>query len=111
MKTGYDWNKYNQTHYDHDNPPPKTVQVREGFRVRHPLLVVDLDVYGRFHQILGRPGLCTCTPYFLLVRVRAGARVLSVLFFRGSEDFQSGTITQAAARARSLARLSLSLCV
>ena len=22
---GYDWNKYNQTHYDYDNPPPKTV--------------------------------------------------------------------------------------
>ena len=20
---GYEWNKYNQTHYDHDNPPPK----------------------------------------------------------------------------------------
>jgi hypothetical protein len=26
INTGYDWNKYNQTHYDHDNPPPKTVQ-------------------------------------------------------------------------------------
>ena len=26
VKTGYDWNKYNSTHYDHDNPPPKTVQ-------------------------------------------------------------------------------------
>jgi len=26
VKTGYDWNKYNQTHYDRDNPPPKTVQ-------------------------------------------------------------------------------------
>jgi hypothetical protein len=26
VKTGYDWNKYNQTHYDHDNPPPKSVQ-------------------------------------------------------------------------------------
>jgi len=26
VKTGYDWNKYNQTHYDHDNPPPKIVQ-------------------------------------------------------------------------------------
>lgn len=25
IKTGYDWNKYNSTHYDHDNPPPKTV--------------------------------------------------------------------------------------
>ena len=24
--TGYEWNKYNQMHYDHDNPPPKTVQ-------------------------------------------------------------------------------------
>jgi hypothetical protein len=23
--TGYEWNKYNQTHYDHDNPPPKVV--------------------------------------------------------------------------------------
>ncbi|KAL9058614.1 MAG: hypothetical protein Q9162_001621 [Coniocarpon cinnabarinum] len=23
---GYEWNKYNQTHYDHDHPPPKVVQ-------------------------------------------------------------------------------------
>ena len=26
IHTGFEWNKYNQTHYDHDNPPPKTVQ-------------------------------------------------------------------------------------
>ena len=26
VHTGYEWNKYNSTHYDHDNPPPKTVQ-------------------------------------------------------------------------------------
>eukprot|EP00438_Fugacium_kawagutii_P009756 Skav236677 [mRNA] locus=scaffold406:59213:60994:- [translate_table: standard] len=26
VKTGFEWNKYNQTHYDHDNPPPKIVQ-------------------------------------------------------------------------------------
>ncbi len=26
VKTGWDWNKYNQTHYDFDNPPPKIVQ-------------------------------------------------------------------------------------
>ncbi len=26
VKTGWDWNKYNQTHYDFDNPPPKVVQ-------------------------------------------------------------------------------------
>eukprot|EP00158_Paraphelidium_tribonemae_P008501 Partr_v1_DN28593_c0_g1_i2_m72772 putative cactin, spliceosome C complex subunit len=24
--TGFDWNRYNQTHYDSDNPPPKVVQ-------------------------------------------------------------------------------------
>jgi len=23
---GFEWNKYNQTHYDMDNPPPKIVQ-------------------------------------------------------------------------------------
>lgn len=26
VHTGFDWNKYNQTHYDMDNPPPKIVQ-------------------------------------------------------------------------------------
>eukprot|EP00658_Telonema_sp_P-2_P016397 TRINITY_DN16361_c0_g1_i1.p1 TRINITY_DN16361_c0_g1~~TRINITY_DN16361_c0_g1_i1.p1 ORF type:complete len:467 (-),score=81.17 TRINITY_DN16361_c0_g1_i1:251-1651(-) len=26
VHTGFEWNKYNQTHYDHDNPPPKVVQ-------------------------------------------------------------------------------------
>ena len=26
VRTGWDWNKYNSTHYDHDNPPPRTVQ-------------------------------------------------------------------------------------
>uniref|UniRef100_A0A914N6Q4 Splicing factor Cactin n=1 Tax=Meloidogyne incognita TaxID=6306 RepID=A0A914N6Q4_MELIC len=26
VHTGFDWNKYNQTHYDIDNPPPKIVQ-------------------------------------------------------------------------------------
>lgn len=26
VHTGFEWNKYNQTHYDIDNPPPKIVQ-------------------------------------------------------------------------------------
>ena len=38
VKTGYDWNKYNQTHYDHDNPPPKTVQGYK-FNIFYPDLV------------------------------------------------------------------------
>lgn len=23
VRTGYEWNKYNRTHYDRENPPPK----------------------------------------------------------------------------------------
>ncbi|KAK3705896.1 hypothetical protein LTR37_013049 [Vermiconidia calcicola] len=35
---GYEWNKYNQTHYDHDNPPPRVVQGYK-FNVFYPDLV------------------------------------------------------------------------
>ena len=38
VKTGYDWNKYNQTHYDFDNPPPKSVQGYK-FNIFYPDLV------------------------------------------------------------------------
>ncbi|KAL3937069.1 MAG: hypothetical protein SGBAC_007748 [Bacillariaceae sp.] len=38
VKTGYDWNKYNQTHYDADNPPPKIVQ-GFSFNIFYPDLV------------------------------------------------------------------------
>ena len=35
---GYEWNKYNQTHYDHDNPPPKVVQGYK-FNIFYPDLI------------------------------------------------------------------------
>lgn len=38
VQMGYEWNKYNQTHYDHDNPPPKVVQGYK-FNVFYPDLV------------------------------------------------------------------------
>jgi hypothetical protein len=38
VHTGYDWNKYNRTHYDHDNPPPKTVQGYK-FNIFYPDLI------------------------------------------------------------------------
>jgi len=41
VKTGYDWNKYNQTHYDHDNPPPKTVQ---GYKVWFVILMYVMNI-------------------------------------------------------------------
>jgi len=38
IRTGFDWNKYNQTHYDTENPPPKIVQGYK-FNVFYPELV------------------------------------------------------------------------
>ena len=41
VQMGYEWNKYNQTHYDHDNPPPKVVQGYK-FNVFYPDLIDKL---------------------------------------------------------------------
>lgn len=37
VRTCYEWNKYNQTHYDSENPPPKTVQGYR-FNIFYPTL-------------------------------------------------------------------------
>lgn len=66
VKTGYDWNKYNQTHYTVDNPPPKTVQGYK-FNVFYPDLIdksrtpsfflspADSDEYCIIHFRAGPP--------------------------------------------------------
>jgi len=38
VKTGWDWNKYNQTHYDFDSPPPKVIQGYK-FTIFYPDLI------------------------------------------------------------------------
>ena len=38
VHTGYEWTKYNKTHYDSDNPPPKVVQGYK-FNVFYPDLI------------------------------------------------------------------------
>ncbi|KAG9258197.1 mid region of cactin-domain-containing protein [Emericellopsis atlantica] len=38
VQMGYEWNKYNQTHYDQDNPPPKVVQGYK-FNIFYPELI------------------------------------------------------------------------
>lgn len=38
VQMGYEWNKYNQTHYDVDNPPPKAVQGYK-FNIFYPELI------------------------------------------------------------------------
>lgn len=38
VQMGYEWTKYNQTHYDHENPPPKVVQGYK-FNIFYPDLI------------------------------------------------------------------------
>jgi hypothetical protein len=38
VQAGFEWNKYNQTHYDYDNPPPKIVQGYK-FNIFYPDLI------------------------------------------------------------------------
>jgi len=59
IHTGYEWNKYNQTHYDHDNPPPKVVQGYK-FNVFYPDLIdkAKAPVYHINPDPDGNPELC-----------------------------------------------------
>ncbi|EMR08589.1 hypothetical protein PNEG_03065 [Pneumocystis murina B123] len=38
VQTGYDWNRYNQVHYDANNPPPKVIQGYK-FNIFYPDLI------------------------------------------------------------------------
>ena len=62
--TGYEWNKYNQTHYDADNPPPKIVQGYK-FNIFYP----DLLDKTKTPQFLLEPG---DTPDTLVIIFHAG---------------------------------------
>lgn len=64
VKTGYDWNSYNKTHYDKDNPPPKTVQGYK-FTVFYP------DLLDKSHT--PRYSLHPAdTPDFCIIRFHSG---------------------------------------
>lgn len=72
VKTGYDWNKYNQTHYDHDNPPPKTVQGYK-FNIFYPDLVDPTKTPQFFIEPADSDDFC-------IIRFHAGAPYEDVAF-------------------------------
>lgn len=67
VHTGYEWNRYNQAHYDSDNPPPKAVQGYK-FNIFYPDLI-DKAKTPTYHveRDPTSPDGSTC-----LVRFRAG---------------------------------------
>ena len=52
VHTGFEWNKYNQTHYDFDNPPPKIVQVKSLFLCECPLPIFSIRATNSTSSIL-----------------------------------------------------------
>uniref|UniRef100_A0A6T7CIP1 Splicing factor Cactin n=1 Tax=Coccolithus braarudii TaxID=221442 RepID=A0A6T7CIP1_9EUKA len=70
IHTGYEWNKYNQTHFDHDNPPPKMVQGYK-FNVFYP------DLIDR-----------TKTPTYSLHPDPSGAKDTCILRIKGGPPYE-----------------------
>lgn len=72
VKTGYEWNKYNQTHYDIDNPPPKIVQGYK-FNIFYPDLIDKTKTPQYFIEK-------SDSPDFVILRFHAGPPYLDIAF-------------------------------
>ena len=73
VHTGFEWNKYNQTHYDMDNPPPKIVQGYK-FNIFYP----DLINKNSTPQYTITP--CADNKDFGILRFRAGPPYEDIAF-------------------------------
>ncbi|XP_047536179.1 cactin [Vanessa atalanta] len=73
VHTGFEWNKYNQTHYDMDNPPPKIVQGYK-FNIFYPDLI-DKNATPEFSL---KP--CADNPEFAVLRFHAGPPYEDIAF-------------------------------
>ena len=73
VKTGYDWNKYNKSHYDKDNPPPKNVQGYM-FNIFYP------DLLDRTRTPSFRLESCADSEGYCIVRFSGGPPYEDVAF-------------------------------
>ncbi|GAB1296955.1 Cactin [Apodemus speciosus] len=73
VHTGFEWNKYNQTHYDLDNPPPKIVQGYK-FKVFYPDLIAKRATPEYFLEA------CEDNPNFAILRFHAGPPYEDITF-------------------------------
>lgn len=73
VHTGFEWNKYNQTHYDSDTPPPKVVQGYK-FNIFYPDLVDKSTVPD--YSITP----CRDEPGFAFLKFSAGAPYEDIAF-------------------------------
>lgn len=82
VRTGYDWNKYNATHYDHDNPPPKFVFGYK-FNIFYPDLIDKTSTPQYFLEKCDEPG-------FAVLRFHAGPPYEDIAFKLVSKQWDTG---------------------
>lgn len=73
VHTGFEWNKYNQTHYDSDNPPPKVVQGYK-FNIFYPDLIDKSKAPS--YKIVREPG----NDETVVIKFEAGAPYEDIAF-------------------------------
>ncbi|XP_064136357.1 splicing factor Cactin [Loxodonta africana] len=73
VHTGFEWNKYNQTHYDFDNPPPKIVQGYK-FNIFYPDLIDKRATPEYFLEA------CADNKDFAILRFHAGPPYEDIAF-------------------------------
>lgn len=73
VHTGFEWNKYNQTHYDMDNPPPKIVQGYK-FNIFYPDLIDKGSTPQYFLTV------CTDNKDFAILKFHAGPPYEDIAF-------------------------------
>ncbi|CAG7838096.1 unnamed protein product [Allacma fusca] len=73
VHTGFEWNKYNQTHYDMDNPPPKIVQGYK-FNIFYP------DLIEKNSTPEYKLSNCADNPDFAILRFKAGPPYEDIAF-------------------------------
>jgi len=83
VHTGFEWNKYNQTHYDVDNPPPKVVQGYK-FNIFYP----DLIDKASTPQYTMTP--CKDNSDFCILRIHAGPPYEDIAFKIVNREWEYG---------------------
>ena len=77
VKSGYDWSKYNQTHYDRDNPPPKIVQGYK-FNIFYPDLINPMNTPQYILEPVVIDGVVSSE--YCIIRFRAGPPYEDIAF-------------------------------
>ncbi|GBG28045.1 Nucleotide-binding oligomerization domain-containing protein 1 [Hondaea fermentalgiana] len=73
VRAGYEWNKYNKTHYDKENPPPKVIQ---GYKFRLDYTELIDRSKAPSYKVLPFPG----DEDYAILRFHAGPPYLDLAF-------------------------------